>query len=249
MKDSEDFLENYSLFSQNFLENSNVKLPQYHELHPNINSDMISSNSDCITNIANKFFRNYSLLKCNLLQIPNDNVKSYHALNSPLEVHKRVKPSNRDNITTKSRPKSRRSLLKKTGRKMRFKYMMFTTEEKQFCTNLVTICNYDAVDVANCCQVPLKSLKRWIKVGSKRKVGGGRKVEDPELEGKLLLWIKDSVSKGIKLKYSTIKEKALKLTKSKNFMASKGWFEKFKKKYDLNSGRNNLNYNSRIEEN
>ena len=222
------------------------------ELNPIDNSDTFTLNpnrnyNSRINNLANKFYHNYSLLKGNLHHIHNGNAKSYHEKTFNSSHQDEVKHSNynKDNFTSKSKHNSRKSFQKinKTSRKIRLKYMMYTSEEKQFCTDLVTISNYDPNEVANCCQVPLKSLKRWIKVGTKRKAGGGRKVEDPELEGKLLLWIKDTTSKGVKLKYTTIKEKALKLTKSRSFMASKGWFEKFKKKYGLICGRNHRNNN------
>ena len=38
---------------------------------------------------------------------------------------------------------------------------------------------------ANHFGVPLKSLKRWMKVGWQRKKGGGRKTKDPEMEKRL----------------------------------------------------------------
>lgn len=42
-------------------------------------------------------------------------------------------------------------------------------------------------------QVPLKSLKRWIKVGCERKKGGGRKTKDPQMERALYKWYKNEV--------------------------------------------------------
>jgi hypothetical protein len=36
--------------------------------------------------------------------------------------------------------------------------------------------------------VPLKSLKRWLKVGYERKKGGGRKTKDPQMEIELYRW-------------------------------------------------------------
>lgn len=36
--------------------------------------------------------------------------------------------------------------------------------------------------------VPLKSLKRWLKVGCERKKGGGRKSKDPGMEIELHKW-------------------------------------------------------------
>jgi len=34
-------------------------------------------------------------------------------------------------------------------------------------------------------KVPLKNLKRWLKVGAKRQPGGGRKILDKKMEDKL----------------------------------------------------------------
>lgn len=35
---------------------------------------------------------------------------------------------------------------------------------------------------------PIKSIKRWIKVGFMRKKGGGRKTKDPQMEKELYKW-------------------------------------------------------------
>ena len=37
-------------------------------------------------------------------------------------------------------------------------------------------------------QAPIKSLKRWMKVGHLRKKGGGRKTKDPMMEKELYEW-------------------------------------------------------------
>jgi hypothetical protein len=38
------------------------------------------------------------------------------------------------------------------------------------------------------CDVPVKSLKRWLKVGHERMKGGGRKTKDPQMEAALYKW-------------------------------------------------------------
>jgi hypothetical protein len=118
--------------------------------------------------------------------------------------------------------------LRKTKRSQ--KYTMFTKEEKEYCINLVTKDKIDPIDVANCCEVPLKSLKRWLLVGADRKKGGGRKVKDPELEQKLVDWCNRQINRGIKIKYSNVRNIALRLSNQTDFIASKGWYEKFKRK-------------------
>ena len=50
------------------------------------------------------------------------------------------------------------------------------------------------------------------------------------MESKLLIWIENQKKLGIKLNGTSIKKKAKMLSKFKSFLASKGWFEKFKKK-------------------
>lgn len=71
--------------------------------------------------------------------------------------------------------------------------------------------------------------------GTERKKGGGRKLLDAALERNLYEWIlqqmretKDKVSR------SQIREKALQLSAFKGrFKASKGWTDKFIRKYNL----------------
>ena len=37
-------------------------------------------------------------------------------------------------------------------------------------------------EIAKTHSIPVKNIKRWIKVGVSRKKGGGRKTQDPEME-------------------------------------------------------------------
>lgn len=101
--------------------------------------------------------------------------------------------------------------------------------------------------------VPLKSLKRWIKVGPERKkgmyshyfmknfdkknLGGGRKIRDPEMEQELFNWYLNLKNKDVPITPKMVKQKALSVTKYKDFIASKGWLEKFKRKYKLELSR------------
>ena len=76
--------------------------------------------------------------------------------------------------------------------------------------------------------IPVKNLRRWIKLGTEKKKGG-RKTRDPVMETKLKSWIiKFKEDYGIMPLKADIKNKALELTECKDiFKASKGWFEKF----------------------
>lgn len=97
--------------------------------------------------------------------------------------------------------------------------------------------------------VPLKSLKRWIKVGPERKkgkshniilnIGGGRKIRDPDMEKKLYSWYTQLKSNNTPVTPKMIKNKALAITKFSDFIASKGWLEKFKRKFNLELSREN----------
>ena len=53
------------------------------------------------------------------------------------------------------------------------------------------------------------------------------------MEQKLFHWIKDLREKGTIVTTNMVKEQARKLTKCKDFIASKGWLDKFKIRFDL----------------
>ena len=99
--------------------------------------------------------------------------------------------------------------------------------------------------VAKKYSIPLKSLRRWMLVGPERKKGnlfnpgGGRKIKDPEMEDKLYKWYLDEVNKNHYITAKDVKRKALSLTKNSDFIASKGWLEKFRKKYQLKLTKEN----------
>ena len=66
-------------------------------------------------------------------------------------------------------------------------------------------------------------------------LGGGRKVRDPIMVKKLLEWFRVThVIGGLKINVKQFKRKALELSSFNDFRASKGWFEKFKKRYKIN---------------
>ena len=110
---------------------------------------------------------------------------------------------------------------------------MFTGEEKKFCIKLFLEEKMNLKDISDTCEIPLKSLKRWVSVGHERKKGCGRKVKDPSLEPKLLQWYYYKVSRGDCPTPKEVTKKALKYSTQPDFLASKGWLEKFKLKHNL----------------
>ena len=119
--------------------------------------------------------------------------------------------------------------------KYRKHYFMFTSEAKEFCLNLINKKNLPFDAVMKMCKVPRKSLRRWLFVGCQRKKGCGRKTKNPEMEEKLVKWYKEitATKKELCITAKMIRDKAMKISKDKDFLASKGWLEKFKKKYNI----------------
>lgn len=83
--------------------------------------------------------------------------------------------------------------------------------------------------------IPKKNLRRWMELGIERRKGGGRKRMDEEMEQKLHSWcLEECLSQGRPVSRSEIRKKALELSKyPEKFKASKGWTDKFVKKYNL----------------
>lgn len=82
-------------------------------------------------------------------------------------------------------------------------------------------------------KVPLKSLKRWMKVGCERKKGGGRKTKDPQMERALYKWYKNEIKEGKQVTARRVKEMAIQMSSCGDFIASKGWLDKFKVRFRL----------------
>jgi len=67
-------------------------------------------------------------------------------------------------------------------------------------------------------------------VGCLRKKGCGRKTKNPKMEEKLLMWYNDKIKNNVIITAKMIRDKAVEISNDKDFLASKGWLEKFKKK-------------------
>jgi hypothetical protein len=87
------------------------------------------------------------------------------------------------------------------------------------------------IDVAKKYGISTRNINRWKKIGIKRKKGSGRKLRDPTLEKKLLIWF--NTQDKMKITSKLFKEKALELSNNINFRASSGWLTNMKKKYHI----------------
>ena len=87
------------------------------------------------------------------------------------------------------------------------------------------------IEVAKKYGISTRNINRWKKIGIKRKKGSGRKLRDPALEKKLLIWF--NTQDKMKITSKLFKEKALELSNNINFRASSGWLTKKKKKYHI----------------
>ena len=114
--------------------------------------------------------------------------------------------------------------------KYRKHYFMFSSEAKQFCLDLINKKRYPLDITMKMCKVPRKSLRRWSHVGCLRKKGCGRKTKNPLMEAKLVQWYNEVIRKNINVTAKMIRDKAVEISNDKDFLASKGWLEKFKKK-------------------
>mmetsp|Transcript_5301 Transcript_5301/g.5076 ORF Transcript_5301/g.5076 Transcript_5301/m.5076 type:complete len:575 (-) Transcript_5301:123-1847(-) len=125
--------------------------------------------------------------------------------------------------------KSVKKETKNTGK--RSKYKMIPTELKRKAVNLAL--QKGPKFAASFYRVPTKSLKRWMMVGCERKKGGGRKTKDPQMEKELYQWYLSKKASGAKVTARMIKNMAITISHCDDFIASKGWLDKFKVRYNL----------------
>ena len=126
-----------------------------------------------------------------------------------------------------------KKVLKKKIIRSRHHYIIYSTEAKKFCIDLIKISKWNSEIISLICEVPSKNIKRWIKLGVVRKKGGGRKTKFPNLEKDLVYWFYDSIDKNFYPIANDIRNKALEICNDKDFLASKGWLDKFIKKYGI----------------
>lgn len=89
-------------------------------------------------------------------------------------------------------------------------------------------------EVSEMFSIPEKNIRRWICQEHERKKGAGRKMTDPVMERILLDWIAEYFRQNSKLpEFKQIKQKAREVNRNKQFLASKGWRDKFMKRNRL----------------
>ncbi|CAD8063651.1 unnamed protein product [Paramecium sonneborni] len=87
----------------------------------------------------------------------------------------------------------------------------------------------------------IKNLKRWLRCGTERKKGCGRKKLNPYAEKQLIDWVIEKVQQtGKKISRQELRGKALELFKNQHFCASKGFLDKFVKSYQLKNRMNEI---------
>lgn len=110
-------------------------------------------------------------------------------------------------------------------------YLIYNDLTKEIFCNLAI--QYGVRTIASAFNLSPKTLRRWLKNGTKRKPGGGKKELYPKMEDILYQWIIQNKKQNIDVSSKNVKEKAKKLVSVDTFLASKGWLNKFKKKYHL----------------
>lgn len=65
--------------------------------------------------------------------------------------------------------------------------------------------------------------------------GCGRKTKNPRMEEQLVQWYNEIIKKNLNVTAKMIRDKAVEISNDKDFLASKGWLEKFKKKMEYRS--------------
>ena len=124
-------------------------------------------------------------------------------------------------------------------------YFMASVETKRKAIELAQLIG--CKEAANELNLSAKSIKSWIKIGPIRKKGGGRKTKDPQMEENLIKWYHSEKNKGKCMTIDIIKSKAIELSSTTDFVASKGWFDKFRRRFNiLVTKKPNLKINIKI---
>jgi hypothetical protein len=252
-KEEEDSQGNYSEYEVDFLQGQREKrLPEESQLKSSLYPIRTRSSRRAIENMFD-IDKIFFIEKNNVKENVNDPSKNISEKANPEQIkeafaareiqkkfennlyYSMIKKTQENEVMSTSKKSDYSCLLSNISRNSRqgMKYKMYSKAEKKFCLDLINNQGKDLKDVSEMCEVPLKSLKRWLDVGYDRKKGCGRKVKDPYLEKKLLDWYNQRASSGKLPSPREMSKTALKITTNSDFLASKGWLEKFRKKHNL----------------
>ena len=99
------------------------------------------------------------------------------------------------------------------------------------------------IQISKALNIPSKNVIRWCQNGVEKKMGGGRKILDPEMERKVFKWISLHYLPGSEIPLSAIKKKAIEFRSTYKFKGSRGWLKNFVTRYSI-SDEFNVNWTS-----
>lgn len=106
-------------------------------------------------------------------------------------------------------------------------YNIQDKEIKDLLCQLAKILPYQLV--GKCFNVSPRNISRWLQKGTIRKIGGGKKILDPQMEQELKRKYDEEVEKHGFVSNKRLKELALECSRKDDFKASWSWFERFKR--------------------
>lgn len=189
----------------------------------NLNNNLIEPKLSKKTN--KKYIRDIKAL----FPIENSNLNEQNLLCSYSSSTKAnsIKEAKRKRNLLKTKIKSKKAY--RYGSKRPKRYNILDEEiKKKLLQDALTM---KTIEVAKKYGISTRNINRWKKIGIKRKKGSGRKLRDPNLEKKLLIWF--NTQDKMKITSKLFKEKALELSNNINFRASSGWLTNMKKKYHI----------------
>lgn len=189
----------------------------------NLNNTLIEPKLSKKTN--KKYIRDIKAL----FPIENSNLNEQNLLCSYSSSTKAnsIKEAKRKRNLLKTKIKSKKAY--RYGSKRPKRYNILDEEiKKKLLQDALTM---KTIEVAKKYGISTRNINRWKKIGIKRKKGSGRKLRDPNLEKKLLIWF--NTQDKMKITSKLFKEKALELSNNINFRASSGWLTNMKKKYHI----------------
>jgi len=198
----------------------------------NLNFDFISFNSKIEYKSNSEDYLNINNLSMNVWD-DSFYYENNLFVNSKDPINNNSMKFNINMYSTQSWPTENSSTCFKK-RSKRSAYKKFDINYKKDCLQLLNIMTIQ--DVCFKKNVPLRSLKRWIDVGYRRKIGCVRKTRDLDMENKIISWYNDMKRNGILVTPGSFNKKALQFKSNDpniKFSSSNGWLTRIKKMYNL----------------